>query len=135
MRTIDAFNNNNNNNKNRLQQPVQNPISVNTNLLWNSPSLGKITAIGYPWFYKTTPFLSFKGKKTGSNSSIFFWYRTIFGMGKKNSTTNHFFSFNLCPIGNTLTYSVQYYPVVTFEPIANIHANLSIFHIPYSKKT
>ena len=26
---------------NRLQQPVQNPISDNTNVLWNSPSLGK----------------------------------------------------------------------------------------------
>ena len=25
----------------RLQQPVQNPISDNTNILWNSPSLGK----------------------------------------------------------------------------------------------
>ena len=25
----------------RLQQPVQNPISDNTNVLWNSPSLGK----------------------------------------------------------------------------------------------
>ena len=24
-----------------LQQPVQNPISDNTNMLWNSPSLGK----------------------------------------------------------------------------------------------
>ena len=30
-----------------------------------------ITAIGYPWFYKTNPFLSFEGEKTGSNSSIF----------------------------------------------------------------
>ena len=30
----------------------------------------KITAIGYTWFYKTTPFLSFEAKKTGSNSSI-----------------------------------------------------------------
>ena len=80
MRTIDVFNNNNNNNNNnRLQQPVQNPISVNTNLLRNSPSLGKITAIGYPWVYK--------GKKTGSNSSIFFWYRTLFGIRQKNSTT------------------------------------------------
>ena len=25
----------------RLQQPVQNPISDKTNILWNSPSLGK----------------------------------------------------------------------------------------------
>ena len=25
----------------RLQQPVQNPISDNTNVLWNSPYLGK----------------------------------------------------------------------------------------------
>ena len=27
-----------------------------------------------------------------------------------HATTNHFFSFHLCPIGNTLTYSVRYYP-------------------------
>ena len=55
----------------RLQQPVQNSISDNTNGLWNSPSLGKNTAIGYPWFYKTTPFLSFEGKKQGQ-THIFF---------------------------------------------------------------
>ena len=45
----------------------------------------KITAIGYPWFYKTTPFLSFEGKKTGLNSSTFFWYSPLFGMRQKNS--------------------------------------------------
>ena len=28
-----------------------------------------------------------------------------------HSTTNHFFSFHLCQIGNTLTYSVRYDPV------------------------
>ena len=50
----------------RLQK-VQNPISDNTNVLWNSPSL----AIGYPWFYKTTPFLSFEGKKQG-HTHLFF---------------------------------------------------------------
>ena len=27
--------------------------------------------IGYSWFYKIARFLSFEGKKTGSNSSIF----------------------------------------------------------------
>ena len=69
----------------RLQQPVQNPISDNTNVLWNSPSLGKITAIGYPWFYKTTPFLSFEGKKTGSNSSIFSSIEHYLECFKKNA--------------------------------------------------
>ena len=55
----------------RLQQPVQNPISNNINVLWNSPSLGKIAAIGYTWFYKTTPFLSLEGKKQG-HTHLFF---------------------------------------------------------------
>ena len=59
-----------------LQQPVQNPISDNTNVLWN-------TAIGYPWFYKTTPFLSFEGKKTGPNSSIFSGIAHYLGCVKK----------------------------------------------------
>ena len=40
-------------------------------------------AIGYPWFYKTTPFLSFKGKKTGSNSSIFSGIAHYYGMRQK----------------------------------------------------
>ena len=52
----------------RLQQPVQNPISDNSNVWWNSP---KITAIGYPWFYKTTPILSFEGKKQGQTHLFF----------------------------------------------------------------
>ena len=65
----------------RLQQPVQDPIRSNTNILWNFQSLGKNTAIGYPWFYKTS-FQSFAGKKTGSNSSIF-WYSPLFEMRKK----------------------------------------------------
>ena len=56
----------------RLQQPVQNPISDKTNVLWNSPSLGKITAIGYPWFYKSTPFLSFEEKKKQGQTHLFF---------------------------------------------------------------
>ena len=43
----------------------------------------KITAKGYHWFYKTTPFLCFEGKKTESNSSIFFWYSPLFGMRQK----------------------------------------------------
>ena len=92
----------------RLQQQVQNPISDNTNVLWNSPSLGKNTAIGYPWFYKTTPFLSFEGKKTGSNSSVFFWYSPLFGKRQKQLKISgialfsisiklgpHYFSINL----------------------------------------
>ena len=66
-----------------VKQPVQNPISDNINVLWNSPSLGKNTAIGYPWFYKTTPFLSFEGKKTGSNSSIFSGIAHYLGCIKK----------------------------------------------------
>ena len=32
----------------RLQQPVQNPISDNTNVLWNSPSLGKNYSYNLP---------------------------------------------------------------------------------------
>ena len=54
-----------------LTATSENPISDNTNILWNSPSLGKNAAIGYPWFYKTTPFLAFEGKKSWSNLSIF----------------------------------------------------------------
>ena len=64
----------------RLQQSVQNPISDNTTVLWNSPSLGK----NYSYrFYKTTPFLSFEGKKTGSNSSIFSGIAHYLGCVKK----------------------------------------------------
>ena len=54
-----------------LQQPVPYQISDNTNVLWTSPSLGKNAAIGSPWFNKTTPFLSFEGKKQGQ-SHLFF---------------------------------------------------------------
>ena len=36
----------------------------------------KITAIGYPWFYKTTPFLSFEGKKQGQ-THLFFLVKPI----------------------------------------------------------
>ena len=43
----------------------------------------KITAIGYPWFYETTPFLSFEGEKTGSNSSIFSGIAHCLGCVKK----------------------------------------------------
>ena len=39
--------------------------------------------IGYPWFHKTTPFLSFEGKKTGSNSSIFSGIAHYLGCVKK----------------------------------------------------
>ena len=70
-----------------LQQPVQNPISDNrpTNVLWNSPSLGKIYSfLGYPWFYKTTPFLSFEGKKQGQ-THLFFLVLPIFWDASKNS--------------------------------------------------
>ena len=45
--------------------------------------LEKITAIGYPWSYKTIPFLSFEGKKTGSNSSIFSGIAHYLGCVKK----------------------------------------------------
>ena len=47
-----------------------------------------------------------------------------------HSTTNHFFSFHLCPIGKTLSYSVRYYPVVTF--LANRY-NLNT--IPHQEKS
>ena len=115
--------------------PVQNPISDNTNILWNSPSLGKHYTIVYPWFYKTTPFLSFEEKKQGQ-THLFFpgiahilecvknaknqWNCIVLNFNQiqallfqykynclLHSTTNHFFSFHLCPIGNTLTYSVR----------------------------
>ena len=68
----------------RSQQPVQHPISHNTNVLWNSLSLGKITAIGYPWFYKATPFLSFEGKNR-VKLIYFFWYSPLFGMRQKTA--------------------------------------------------
>ena len=67
----------------RLQQPVQNPISDNTNVLWNSTSLGKIYSYRLLWFYKTTPILSFEGKKTGPNSSIFSGITHYLGCVKK----------------------------------------------------
>ena len=53
----------------RLQQPVENPINDNTNILWKRPSSGKNTAIGYRGIINLT-FLSVEGKK-GSNSCIF----------------------------------------------------------------
>ena len=43
-----------------------------------------ITALGYPWFYKTTPFLSFEGKNTGQ-THLFFWYSPLFGMRQKTA--------------------------------------------------
>ena len=49
----------------RLQQPVQNPVSDNTNILWKRPSLGKNCR-----YWQSLFFLSFEWKKTGSNSSI-----------------------------------------------------------------
>ena len=55
----------------------------------------KITAIGYPWFYKTTPILSFEGKKTGSNSSVFSGIAHYLGCVKKQpkSVELHCFEF------------------------------------------
>ena len=44
----------------------------------------KITAIGYPWFYKTTPFLSLKGKSR-VKLIHFFWYSPLFGMRQKTA--------------------------------------------------
>ena len=122
---------------------MQNPISNNTNVLRNSPSLEKNTAIGYLWFYKTTPFLSFKGKKAGQSHLFFLvqpftwdasktaknqWICIVFNFNQIRASlfqckfksifptksvllpftfNQHFFSFQLCPIGSTLTYSVQ----------------------------
>ena len=54
-------------------------VNDNTNILWNSPSLGKITAIGYSLFYKTTPFPSFDWKKQGQ-THLFLWYSPLFRM-------------------------------------------------------
>ena len=69
----------------RLQQPGQNPISDNSNVLWNSPSLGKITAIGYtPGFIKPPLFYLLKGKKQGQ-THLFFWYSPLFGMRQKTA--------------------------------------------------
>ena len=62
---------------------MQNSISDNTNILWKSPSLGKNTAIGYPWFYKITPFLSFEGKK--HRQTHLFWHSPLFGMHQKQA--------------------------------------------------
>ena len=68
-----------------LQQSVQNPIIDNTIFLWNSPSLRKKnTAIGYPWFYKTTHFLFLK-EKTGSNSSMFSGIAHYLGCANKTA--------------------------------------------------
>ena len=67
----------------RLQQPVQNPMSDNTNVLWNSPSLGKKQLYTTPGFIKPPIFYLLKGKKTRSNSSIFFWYSPLFGKHQK----------------------------------------------------
>ena len=57
--------------------PVQNPISENTNIVWNIPPLGKISDIGYPSFYKTSPTPSVQEIKTWSNLSIFWGYRSM----------------------------------------------------------
>ena len=68
----------------RFQQRVQNPISDNTNVLWYSPSLGKNTAIGDPWVYKTAPFFFMKGKNR-VKLIYFFWYSPLFGMRQKTA--------------------------------------------------
>ena len=71
-------------------------ISDNTNILWNSPSLGKITAVGYPWFYKTTPFLCFEGKKQHIKRA----YNCLL-----HSTTNHFPLLFMSNMKYSYTYS------------------------------
>ena len=48
----------------RLQQPVQNPIRDNTNVLWNSPSLGKNYSYRLPLYL-------LKGKKQGQTHLFF----------------------------------------------------------------
>ena len=84
----------------RLQQPVQNSISDNANVLWNSPSLGNnnITAqlLAIPGFIKSTHFLSFEGKNTGSNSSIFSGIAHYLGWVKNSqkSVELHCLNFN-----------------------------------------
>ena len=45
------------------------------------------------------------------NSKVFFQQRAYTCLSHLN--TNLFFSLHLCPIGNTLTYSVRNYPVVS----------------------
>ena len=62
-----------------LQQPMQTPMSDNTNVLWNSPSLGKNY---YPWFYKTLLFYLLKGKKQGQTHLFFLVYTIIWDASK-----------------------------------------------------
>ena len=90
---------------------MQNPTSDNTNVLWNSPSLGKITDISH-WFYKTNPFLSLEVKKTGLNLSIFSGIaHYLIGMRQKNSQKSvelHCFEFQS---NEGLIISVSHRPV------------------------
>ena len=58
------------------------------------------------------------------NSKVFFQQRACNYLS--HSTTNHFFSFHLCPKGKTLTYSVWLYLVVTFL------ANRLLVYITYT---
>ena len=48
----------------------------------------KNTAIGYPWFYKTTDFLSFEGKKQGQTHLFFSGIAHYLGCVKKQPKIN-----------------------------------------------
>ena len=78
----------------RLQQPVQNPISDNTNVLWNSPSLGK-NSIGTPGFIKPPFFYLLTGKKQGQTHLFFPGIAHYLGCVKnsKKSVELHCFEF------------------------------------------
>ena len=61
----------------RLHQPAKNSISDNSNILWNSPSLGATLT-----FQKTTLVYHLKEKNRGS-FTYFFWYSPLFEMRQK----------------------------------------------------
>ena len=66
-------------------EPVQNPISEDTNILWNSPSLEKkLQQYATPGFIKLPLLYLLKGKKQGK-TNLFFWYSPFFGMHQKTT--------------------------------------------------
>ena len=77
---------------------------------------------------KTTPFLSFERKKTESNSSIFSGIARRIYNYLSHSNTNHFFPFQLCTIGISLTYSVWIFCGVTFP------ANQKLIYVTYNRQ-
>ena len=55
-------------------------------IFWKRAHLWEnIRVIAYPWFYKSTRFLSFEGKKQGQ-THLFFWNSPLFWMHKKAKT-------------------------------------------------